>query len=116
MSHYDNICIYVIMSPLRRLDEHDQKRTRPAPRSHPAALARRTPLRYLPRLESRYLLVRQMVGHISTRPTHRLCRPFACPAPFAPADAHLGRTSRGHGAAVAGTGYDPPNALRLDWR
>src|SRR6266516_4678018 len=114
--HHNIVCGWVIMSPLRRLDDHDYHRTRPAPRSDPAALARRTPPRHLPRLEPYDRMVRQMVGRISARSCDRLCRPLACAAPLTPADARLCGASGGHNAPDARTGYHAPDALRLDWR
>src|SRR5207247_4659917 len=114
-SNHDIVCTWVIMSPTRRPDDHDYKRTNLAPRSDQAALARRTPLRDLSRLEPRHLVLRQMVGRISAQSPHRLCRAFACPAPLAPADACDCRASRAQAAADARTGHDTPHALRLDW-
>src|SRR6266487_2986588 len=115
-SNHDIVCICVIMSPSRRLDDHDLKRTSLAPRSDPPALARPTPLRHLSRLEPRHFLVRQMVGRISTQSHHRLCRPLACSAALAPADACQCGAICAHSSSNARTGQHSPNPLRLDWR
>src|SRR5215218_4717446 len=104
------------MSPTRRLDDHAYKRTRPTPRSDPAALRRPTPCRDLSRPLPLSLLVRQMVGRISTQSSIRFCRPLASAAQLAtPIPACNWSNSRLTSSAARTGGY-APDPLRLDWR
>src|SRR6266498_1113803 len=114
-SNHDIVRVLSVLSHRRKYFGQLHKRASLAPRSHPPALGRREAQCDLPGALSLAALVRQVVGRVSAQPAYRLCRLLALSAPLAPADARHRGCCGARASAVARTGRDPRDALRLDW-
>src|SRR6266581_2084536 len=114
-SAHDIVEPWLIMSPLRRHDEHPTFRTSPSPRGDSPPPAGRAAYRDLPRLGSQFALVRQVVGRIPAQSADRLCRPLAGAPYLAAPPPTPGRAGGRSRASDPRSRHHSPNPLWLDW-
>src|SRR6266542_2566867 len=118
--NHDIVRVVSVLSHRRKYYGQQHKRASLAPRSDPPPLGRRESRRDLPRFGSLAALVRQVVGRVSAKPSHRLCLPLALSAPLAPAAARRRRNPElsyyrsllARGLLDAASGQDQPHMLR----